>query len=212
MVGSSPVAQLFEGVSAMVSTFRTMLAGSCLVALVVFGTGANSWSETKAKSDAGQGEITVNGVVISHAQRTALEQAYGPVKPGRYWYDKVSGLWGQDGKTTIGQIMPGLDLGGSLKANASHGTTKVFLNGRELTQAEVQTLQQLGPVNPGHYWVNAQGVGGLEGGPPEFDLSVLFKKRNKEYNRTTPGGHIGGDENCSYYFDPKSGSSVMNCN
>jgi hypothetical protein len=45
--------------------------------------------------------------------------------------------------------MPGLDLGGPLKADTSRGNTKVFLNGRELTQAEVTTLQQLGPVNPG---------------------------------------------------------------
>ena len=82
----------------------------------------------------------------------------------------------------------------------------------ELTQAEVKTLQQLGPVNPGRYWVNAQGVGEIEGSSPQLGLSVLFKKRNMEYNRTTPAGHIGGDENCHYWFDPVTGSSVMNGN
>lgn len=55
--------------------------------------------------------------------------------------------------------------------------TRVFLNGRELTQAEVQTLQQLEPVNPGRYWVNALDIGRVEGGPSQVDLSVLFKKR-----------------------------------
>lgn len=132
----------------MVSMSGKMLAGGCLVVSVVFGAVANAWSETKAKRGDAKGEITVNGAVISQAQRTALEQAYGPVQPGRYWYDKVSGLWGQAGMTTIGQIMPGLDLGGPLKSDASHGNTKVFLNGRELTQVEVQTLQQLGPSIP----------------------------------------------------------------
>jgi hypothetical protein len=180
--------------------------------LITFGLLIDVWGEPKEKSGEGQNQVTVNGVVITQVQRAALEQAYGAIQPGRYWYDKVSGLWGQEGKPTIGQIIPGLDLGGPLEADASHGGTKIFLNGRELSQAEVQILQQLGPVNPGRYWANAQGIGGPEGGPPQFNLAVLFKKRNKEYNRVTPGGHIGGDENCSYYFDPKSGSSVMNCN
>ena len=188
------------------------LAGIVVMMVIAFASGLDASSDPRGKGGEGQGAVSVNGVVITQAQRTSLEQAYGTIQHGRYWYDKVSGLWGQEGMPTIGQIMPGLDLGGPLNADASRGDTKVFLNGRELTQAEVTTLQQLGPVLPGRYWVNAQGIGGLEGGPPQFNLAVLFQKRNREYNRVTPGGHIGGDDNCSYYFDPKSGSSVMNCN
>ena len=84
---------------------------------------------------------------------------------------------------------------------------------------EGQFLQQLGPVFPGRYWMNAQGVGGMEGGPAIFNVGAAIAAQQKKgggmgsgYNRTTPGGHLGSDGNCSYYFDPQSGSSVMSGN
>jgi hypothetical protein len=47
----------------------------------------------------------------------------------------------------------------------------VFVNGRELPPAEVAQLRQLyGTVNPGRYWLNAQGIGGYEGRPAQFNL------------------------------------------
>jgi hypothetical protein len=84
---------------------------------------------------------------------------------------------------------------------------------------EVQYLQQLGTVYKGRYWMNAQGVGGIEGGPAIFDLGAAARQRSGGglyggNSRTTPFGHLGSDGKCSYFFDPKSGSSVMsgNCN
>ncbi|HVS26228.1 MAG TPA: hypothetical protein VHE58_02865 [Burkholderiales bacterium] len=84
---------------------------------------------------------------------------------------------------------------------------------------EVRYLQQLGPVYKGRYWMNAQGVGGIEGRPAIFDLGAAARRRSggglySGNSRTTPFGHLGSDGNCSYFFDPKSGSSVMsgNCN
>jgi hypothetical protein len=112
-----------------------------------------------------------------------------------------------------------LQLGGPLKADASKGNTGVFINGRQLPVVEVTYLQQLGTVYKGRYWMNAQGVGGIEGGPAIFDLGAAARQRSAGglyggNSRTTPFGHLGSDGKCSYFFDPKSGSSVMsgNCN
>jgi len=165
-------------------------------------------------------KVIINGTQLPAKDIQSLERSYGvPLQPGRYWYDKMSGLWGYAGQSTAGQIYPGLQLGGQLKANASNGNTGVFINGRDLPMIEVQYLQQLGTVYKGRYWMNAQGVGGVEGGPAIFDLGAAARQRSGGglyggNSRTTPFGHIGSDGKCSYYFDPKSGSSVMsgNCN
>ena len=180
-------------------------------------------SETKP-ADPGAGstatQVIINGITVPKDKITSLEHTYGvPIQPGRYWYDKTSGLWGAEGSPLMGQIVPDLDLGGPLKVKASNGDTGVFINGRELPTQEVMFLQQLGPVLPGRYWLNARGVAGFEGGPPQFDLGAAIAAQNKKqggglyggWNRTTPGGHLGGDDNCSYFFDPNSGASVMNC-
>lgn len=177
---------------------------------------ADVFGESPARSKETVAGIYVNGSVLTAEQRTSLEQAYGAIQPGRYWYDRLSGLWGAEDGPVTGQIMAGLDLGGALQRDASHGHTKVFINGRELLQTEVAALEKLGPVNPGRYWMNAQGIGGLEGGPAAFDLGAALRPKQGGgtyggWNQTTPGGHLGGDDNCSYWFDPKSGSSVMNC-
>ena len=170
--------------------------------------------------DGSTGTVIINGITVPKDKITSLEHTYGvPIQPGRYWYDKISGLWGVEGSPLMGQIVPDLDLGGPLKVKASNGTTGVFINGRELPMQEVIFLQQLGPVSPGRYWLDARGIGGFEGGPPQFDLGAAIAAQDKKkgggmyggWNRTTPGGHLGGDDNCSYFFDPNSGSSVMNC-
>jgi hypothetical protein len=165
-------------------------------------------------------KVIVNGVTVPNDKISSLERAYRvPIRPGAYWYDKISGLWGVEGGPLMGQIVPNLDLGGPLKAKASRGATGVFINGRELPLQEVMFLRQLGPVLPGRYWLDARGIAGFEGGPPQFDLggAIAAQQKNKGggmyggWNRTTPGGHLGGDDNCSYFLDPSTGSSVMNC-
>ena len=111
--------------------------------------------------------VVVNGQALPAATVRALEQAYRvPIAPGRYWYDAVSGAWGSEGGAIAGQMMPGLRLGGPLAADASRGNSQVFINGRELMMGEVRALQQAcrTAVHRGRYWVNAQGVGGVEAG------------------------------------------------
>lgn len=162
--------------------------------------------------------VIVNGERIGEQTIAALEQAYRvPIQPGRYWYDAFSGLWGVEGGPAVGQIAPALRLGGPLRANASGGGTNVFFNGRELHPQDVALLYRIsGVVVPGRYWINAAGVGGVEGGPPMFDLRALAAQRGggRAWSYSGPGGHSGSDGNCSYYFDPQTGSSVMtgNCN
>lgn len=134
------------------------------------------------------------------------------VPDGDYWYDPVSGLWGVRGGPTIGQMPPGLELGGELEADASGDAgTRIFINGRELHPAEVLYLQGLvGSTIPGRYWMNAVGVGGFEGGPAFFDLLALARQQTagSGYNRRGLFGSTGSDGNCSYYMTP-GGSSVM---
>jgi hypothetical protein len=53
----------------------------------------------------------------------------------------------------------------------------VFLNGRQLTQAEVLYLTGLtrGPIPPGRYWLDADGNVGMEGGPALVNLAQLAR-------------------------------------
>jgi hypothetical protein len=132
--------------------------------------------------------VVVNGQMLPVGSVRALEQAYRvAIVPGRYWYDAMSGAWGQEGGPIAGQMMPGLRLGGPLQSAASAGNTQVFINGRELTMVEVQGLQQAcrTPVYRGRYWVNAQGIGGIEGGPPIFNLAACGQQSGKSGGSST---------------------------
>jgi hypothetical protein len=128
----------------------------------------------------GESRVIVNGVALAPNAVQALERAYRvPIAPGRYWYDGVSGAWGIEGGPIAGQMMPGLKLGGALRADASRGTSGVFINGRQLTTVEVTGLAQAcrTQVRRGRYWVNAQGVGGVENGPPTFNLAACAPRQ-----------------------------------
>ena len=118
--------------------------------------------------------VVVNGQALSVETVQQLQQVYPvAIAPGRYWYDAVSGAYGREGEPIAGQMMAGLTLGGPLNANASRGTSGVFINGRQITGGEVAYIERLcqTPVVPGRYWIMASGVGGYEGGPAIFNLA-----------------------------------------
>ena len=119
--------------------------------------------------------VVINGTRLSNEQVNSLEQAYRvKIQDGTYWYDKECGAWGLRGGPTAGFILPNLDLGGPLSADASNGNTGVFVNGRQLHTYDVLALQQLlGPIAPGRYWLDAQGNVGIEGGPMLFNIVRL---------------------------------------
>lgn len=164
--------------------------------------------------------LVVNGVELDAQMRAALAQAYGAVPDGKYWYDPMSGLVGVAGGPSSGQILPNLPFG-TLAADASGGgdgtLTGLFINGREIHPDEAKLLMAMfGYVNPGRYWLGPNFVGGYEGGPAMFDLRASARGAGQGgepgYNRSTLFGDLMSDGQCSGYFDPNSGSSVMTGN
>lgn len=118
--------------------------------------------------------IVVNGEELSVETIRQLQQFYPVTIPsGRYWYDPISGVYGHEGQPVAGQMMPGLSLGGPLAADASHGASGVYINGRQLTIGEKSYIEQLcqTPVAPGRFWVSATGLGGYEGQSASFNLA-----------------------------------------
>jgi hypothetical protein len=131
---------------------------------------------TPQRMDAARGRsVAINGMRLGEDQIRALEARFQVrVMDGDYWYDRVCGAWGLAGGPTLGFIPAGLDMGGPLRSDASGGGTGVFINGREIHPMDVTSLQQLTPVVPGRYWVDARGLCGYEGNPtPVLDLAAL---------------------------------------
>ncbi|KAJ9152907.1 hypothetical protein P3X46_026415 [Hevea brasiliensis] len=81
------------------------------------------------------------------------------LKPGFYWYDKVSGFWGKEGKKPCQIISPQLSIGGHMHQDASKGNTNILINNREITKTELLMLQMIGVKCEGttHFWVSADG-------------------------------------------------------
>jgi len=153
-------------------------------------------------------DVVVNGVRLEDSTRQALERTYGvPIKPGKYWYDVVSGVWGRDGGPAEGQIHPGLRLGGPLQRDASKGRTGVIVNGRELHALDVAALRRCVAVIPGRYWVLANGIGGPEGSPPTFNLAALCASQASTSGSSMRCDNYGGGQfNCS---NPRTGIGMI---
>ena len=156
--------------------------------------------------------IVVNGQGLSAELLGGLRAMGFDWPPGRYWYDPVCGWWGEEGGPSAGQLPAGLSLGGPLRADASGGGTGTSINGRELHPVEVQQLTLLfnAPVPRMRFWMNAQGIGGPEGGPATFSLQAAAQARQPASAGPRRGlfGSTGGAGQDFYYFDPSTGASV----
>ena len=155
--------------------------------------------------------VLINAVRLPDAQVQSLEQQYRvKLADGDYWYDQRSGAWGMRGGPTAGFTVPGLQVGGRLRPDASAGNTGVFINGRELHQYDVMALMRLGPVYQGRYWVDGQGNFGFEGGPALGNLRLLAQAagRGAQSTYTRDGSMFGSDGNgCLVFNDPSTHTS-----
>lgn len=166
---------------------------------------------------AGANAVVVNGRAMTPPQIQAFQQLYGvSPRPGRYWYDSRSGLYGYEGQPAYGFLRPGHDLG-PLPRQASHGNTGVVINGRELPQQEWMVWSStLGyAIQPGQYWLDGNGNAGYEGNPfPVVNLYQAAQQRNAYYGGGQQRGGGGGDNFWSTRFsagnhDSSSGAGYV---
>ncbi len=154
-------------------------------------------------------ELYVNGVKLSQSEIQDLEQQYGEVIPGRYWYDTHSGLYGPQGQAASSYILPGHSFG-TLAADASNGRTGVYINGRELPESELQYLENLLNVQRqlGHYWMDSQGNIGFQGISQPFGNVFLAGSQNYDdgyvWRDWYTGAGGGGQGGCNYINIPGS--------
>jgi len=167
-------------------------------------------------------QVIVNGVSLDQATLAVFEQQYGRgIRPGDYWYDSATGVWGMRGGPAQGLIRAGLTLGGPLRADASGGgsgrLTGIYINGRELHPVDVAVLTRIvqQPIVRGRYWVDETGTGGREGGPAYFNLVGLARQAGmvgaSAQHCVYCGDHgaVGGDGSFLYYIDHDGTSATV---
>jgi len=160
--------------------------------------------------------VFVNGKALSSETIQMLESYYKiKCKDGRYWYDRESGLWGIEGQPAQGIILPGMDLGGNMRADASAGSTDVFINGREITLYELAELVNMTQtyITPGRYFLNSKGYAGLEGMPVSvnlFQIASRYYGQNKQsgFYRNRYTGIGSGSSGSTFYVIGKEFSYI----
>ncbi len=144
---------------------------STLAFVVVSGLGASVFAKPCA--------VVINRKTLARTQIQSLQRQLGAtLQCGRFWYDARSGAWGRENGPAQGLMPSGMAIGGRLWSRASAGNTGVVVNGRELHRTDVARLVAAGVrVQRGRYWLNANGVGGYEGGPALFRLGAPSGRR-----------------------------------
>ena len=149
-----------------------------------YGGATPAMSAIPAQPGAAQTGVFVNGRQFTVQEVQQHQAAYNqPMQQGRYWYDPISGLYGNWGREPVGYIRPGHSYGNA-PANASNGNTGIFLNGRQINTAEMVQWQALfkQTIQPGRYWLDgASGNVGAEGNPTPTGNVRAAMQANRAY-------------------------------
>ncbi len=163
---------------------------------------AERYRFVRSQTDRATGGVYVNGAALDDKTRQALQELYRVrVMDGHYWYDALSGAWGVEGGPTAGFLVSGLNLGGTLSADASGGSTGVFFNGRELHVQDALALRQLlGTVIPGRYSLDGNGNLYVENGRWLLNLVQLARQAqgSTSYRSNITGIGAGSSGGTSY--------------
>ncbi|KAG7570686.1 putative zinc-ribbon domain plant [Arabidopsis thaliana x Arabidopsis arenosa] len=106
----------------------------------------NSFKDLKKSiQNEGRSDVSINGHPVAERLVKMAEKQAGPIRPGNYWYDYRAGFWGVMGSHCLGILPPFIEeLNYPMPENCSGGTTRVFVNGRELHQKDLRLLTARG--------------------------------------------------------------------
>ncbi len=159
---------------------------------LTFQRSSSSPSVSQKSGEQSVGVVIINGVALSNEQIAGIEKTYGvKPKPGSYWYDAKSGLYGVVGYPAYGYMRPNHRFG-SMKSNVSKGTTGVFINGRELPTLEYTVWSYMvgSWIQPGKYWLDHQGNAGYEGNPTAVINLFVAAKQNGYHGQGGSGDNF----------------------
>ncbi|XP_076895884.1 uncharacterized protein LOC143548667 [Bidens hawaiensis] len=95
--------------------------------------------------DKGKSAVFVNGQLLTSRAVKNAEKLAGPIHPGEYWYDSIAGFWGVMNQPCLGIIPPFIEeFDRPMPKNCAAGNTRVFVNGRELNQKDLDLLASRG--------------------------------------------------------------------